>query len=85
MSSPISEAILTHLRSEQRPSHRDHLIDEIVMLAKASPGAYPNASKPEWKVALDELIKAGRVSSVGERVAFIRQRDAGRDESEFLF
>jgi hypothetical protein len=85
MSHPLLEAVLAHLRSEQRPLHRDHMIDELVRLSTAAPDAYPRASKLEWKCAIDQLVLDGLVSSSGERVAIIRQQRAGRDESGFLF
>jgi Tfp pilus assembly protein PilP len=85
VSHPLLEAILTHLRSEQRPLHRESMIDELMRLAAAAPEDYPRATKLEWKYALDQLVLDGLVSSSGERVAIIRQQQAGRDEPGLLF
>jgi hypothetical protein len=87
---PICEAILSHLRAEQRPLHRDNMIAELIRLAKAAPDAYPTADVVTWNSALDQLIKDRLISAAGGRVAFIRQQDrkpdvTQRDETGFLF
>ena len=77
--------LIVYLQSEQRPLHREKLVDELMRMAKSSPGSYPQASKAKWMETLDQLVADGLVSAAGERVAIIRRKLADRDESGFLF